>query len=252
MKFSKKIKTFFSCFFGSEQVKYESRFIVISELTKRFSLRTYNRHLSWFTDKEYLGIWSKFTEGDNDVHERRFTLYYLAKSIREVDGDTAECGVYRGSGSYLILKANEGTSKLHHAFDSFEGLSEPDSMDKVKFERTFSWSKHDLSAPEDVVTSNLKDFDNLRFYKGWIPERFDEVKDTKFSFVHIDVDLYKPTLDSMEFFYDRMSQGGIIVCDDYGQETCPGARKALDDFIQDKNENIIHLTTGQGVVIKQD
>ena len=63
--------------------------------------------------------------------------------------------------------------------------------------------------------------------------------------------LIQPTLDSIEFFYSRMNEGGIIVCDDYGQESCPGANKALNDFMLDKPENIIHLTTGQGVVIKQ-
>ena len=72
----------------------------------------------------------------------------------------------------------------------------------------------------------------------------------KFSFVHIDVDLYEPTHDSLSFFYERLVPGGIIVCDDYGSEACPGAYKACNDFIADKPEEIVHLTGGQGVIVK--
>jgi hypothetical protein len=67
-------------------------------------------------------------------------------------------------------------------------------------------------------------------HAGWIPDCFSEVVDRSFCFVHIDVDLYEPTLASLEFFGSRMVPGGIIVCDDYGFETCPGARRAGDEF----------------------
>ena len=30
------------------------------------------------------------------------------------------------------------------------------------------------------------------------------------------VALYQPTLDSIEFFYGRLSKGGVVVADDYG------------------------------------
>jgi hypothetical protein len=76
------------------------------------------------------------------------------------------------------------------------------------------------------------------------------VADITFSFVHLDVDLYQPTHDSLAFFYPRMVTGGIIVCDDYGFDSCPGAKKALDDFFRDKEE-IINVPTGQAFVIKK-
>src|SRR5207248_4885047 len=51
----------------------------------------------------------------------------------------------------------------------------------------------------------------------WIPDRFQDVDDWKFSFVHIDTDWPEPTSESLAFFYPRIEAGGIIVCDDYGQ-----------------------------------
>jgi O-methyltransferase len=40
--------------------------------------------------------------------------------------------------------------------------------------------------------------------KGWIPDVFSAAEAETFCFVHIDVDLYEPTLESMRFFYPRM------------------------------------------------
>jgi len=70
--------------------------------------------------------------------------------------------------------------------------------------------------------------------------------------VHVDVDLFEPTAARLEFFYPRLVSGGMIVCDDYGFTTCPGARKACDDFCaKTPQQTVIHLTTGQGIIMKQ-
>ena len=49
-----------------------------------------------------------------------------------------------------------------------------------------------------------------------IPTRFDEVADRSFCFVHVDVDLFEPTRESIAFFYPRMVPGGVMLFDDYG------------------------------------
>ena len=216
-----------------------------------FDFRCYNMNLSWFHDKEYLSIWNNFVETNKKIHERRFNLFSFAKSVQNIEGDIAECGVYKGAGSYLMLHANKDKGKTLHIFDSFEGLSDPEEVDAPKRDRAFSWKKNDLSVPEEQVRKNLQEFSNIKYYKGWIPDRFSEVSEKKFSLVHIDVDLYQPTLESVKFFYDRMSVGGLIICDDYGFETCPGARKAMDEFVENKPETVVHLTSGHGIIIKQ-
>ena len=95
----------------------------------------------------------------------------------------------------------------------------------------------------------LSDFAKVRFHPGWIPDRFQDVDDRKFSFVHIDVDLTEPTRESLAFFYPRMVPGGIIVCDDYGQSTSPGATQAVDRFLADKPEKMLMLPEGGGFLI---
>ncbi len=242
---------FLSFFSSSPQIKYESRHTILSAMANYWDFRVHTANLMWTYDPEYLSHWQHF-DGDSGkrIHERRFNLYYLAKSTRLLPGDTAECGVLFGAGSFMIMKATAREGRVHHIFDSFQGLSKPGNQDDVKEDRTFKWEEGDLSVNEITVKRNLTGHGNFTTYQGWIPSRFDEVSNKIFSFVHIDVDLYQPTYDSLEFFYKRMTRGGIIVCDDYGSEACPGAYKALNEFISDKPEDIIHLTGGQGVIIK--
>jgi hypothetical protein len=170
----------------------------------------------------------------------------LLRLVARVPGDTAECGVFRGATSYLICSANKQSNaggKTHHLFDSFEGLSPPGPADGTH------WAKGDLKCEMETVRNALSDFDNLEFHPGWIPERFRDVEDRKFSFVHIDVDLAEPTLASLAFFYPRMEAGGVILCDDHGISTCAGATRAIDEFLSDKSERMLSLPDGGGFLV---
>jgi O-methyltransferase len=197
----------------------------------------------FLNDAEFQAAYDRLVGPANQhSYDRKYSLDQLMKLAATVPGDTAECGCLRGASSYFICRRIAGTGKEHHVFDSFEGLSKPGEHDGTW------WTKHDFQTPEAVVAETLKDFPFAKLHKGWIPDRFPDVKDKKFSLVHVDVDLYEPTLDSFKFFYPRMSKGGLIVCDDYGYASCPGAKKAMDEFFADKKEKVLSLPTGQGVV----
>jgi hypothetical protein len=60
--------------------------------------------------------------------------------------------------------------------------------------------------------------------------------------------IFEPTSEALAFFGPRMVPGGLIVCDDYGFETCPGARRAMDEHADAAGQTIVHLPTGQGVI----
>jgi O-methyltransferase len=66
----------------------------------------------------------------------------------------------------------------------------------------------------------------------------------------VDVDVYRSILDCCEFIYPRLKTGGVMVFDDYGFPTCPGARKAVDEFFTGKPETPVILQTGQAIVIR--
>ena len=217
---------------------------------KPTGIRIYHPAYTWPHDPEYLAVWAGFPESSEQADDRHFNLYNIAKLARLVPGDTAECGAFRGAGSHLILSALEGCAKHHHIFDSFEGLSSPQSVDSHPGKEGY-WEAGDLAAEMSIVQANLAQFDHVSLHRGWIPERFPEVEDRTFALVHIDVDLYQPTHDSMAFFYERMNPGGVIIDDDYGSDWCPGARRAIDEFMSDKPEPVVHLTTGQALIVKR-
>jgi O-methyltransferase len=207
--------------------------------------------IEWWNDDEFNRFLMKFDELNGFNCYRRWTLKQLLRLTAHVDGDTAECGVFRGSSSYLILLANKNSTKtnqkVHHIFDSFEGLSDPSLVDGNH------WSRGDLSISVNEVISNLSPFTidkDFLIYQGWIPDRFDELNDREFSFVHVDVDLYQPTIDSFRFFYPRLKKGGILLCDDYGFDTCPGVKKAVEEYFENKPEQMLALPDGGGFIIK--
>jgi len=223
-------------------------FRLVSKLVDKLlpSYRLTWPELKWFQDVRLVSVLSQFEESEGFNAHRRYALQQLIRLTDEVDGDTAECGVYKGCGSYIVLQSNINSARqrIHHIFDSFDGLSEPNDLDGKH------WQTNDLSIIEDEVRNNLIEFSNAKFYKGWIPKRFSEIEHKKFSFVHVDVDLYQPTLDSIIFFYDRLSVGGIFVCDDYGFLTCPGATRAIQEYLSSKPEKMIGLSGGGGFFIK--
>lgn len=238
-------------FSSNPQTKYEARFAVANMVANRLGFYTYNMNLLWPDDPEAKAAAAAWGQGLH-LKDRKYVLFSMAQACAHLDGETVECGVFDGAGSFLICLATEGTLKAHHAFDSFEGLSTPLDEDLPNKDEVYRWEPHDLSFPVDRVKQNLRRFPFVVYHVGWIPERFEEVEDRTFSFVHVDVDLYQPSLDSIAFFYDRLVRGGILLCDDYGSTACPGAKKAFDEFISEKSERrVISLPTGQGFIVKR-
>jgi hypothetical protein len=67
--------------------------------------------------------------------------------------------------------------------------------------------------------------------------------------VHVDVDLYEPTKESIGYFWPKIVSGGVLICDDYGSHKTEGSRKAVNDAFE--NHNIFELPTGQAIIWKK-
>ncbi len=162
-----------------------------------------------------------------------YHIYMAVKRTQKVPGDIAEVGVYMG-GSAKIICSVKGERHLH-LFDTFEGLPQVDEIDMV-----WPFYEGKFAASYDKVRDYLKHQTNVSFYKGVFPDTSGPVQDKTFSMVNLDVDCYESTKQCLEFFYSRMSPGGIILSHDY--TTTPGVRN--------KAEPVLETAGSQCLVVK--
>jgi O-methyltransferase len=171
-------------------------------------------------------------------------LYTLANKALETPGHFYECGVYKG-GSALLLANIIDRKRILKLFDTFTGMPEVNP----EFDQHVQGDFKDTSL-ESVMPLFTGYGTDVCFYKGLIPHTFPITKET-IAFAHVDVDIYQSVLDCCEYITPRLSEGGIIVFDDYGFSTCPGAKKAVDEYYEDREEWLYILNTKQAVISKQ-
>lgn len=180
----------------------------------------------------------KLLLSDHEAHQ----LVRLVRSTAKVPGDLAEVGTYRGVSAKLIAEARGTTPKTLHLFDTFEGLPELQDIDRsVFYEGQYQADLHD-------VADYLGAYPHIALYAGVFPKTAGPIEQKKFSFVHLDVDLYESTKEALEFFYPRMTQGGVIVSHDY--IVTPGATKAVQEFMADKPEPVVEISWRQCAIVK--
>lgn len=197
-------------------------------------------------DKEFNYYYKLARERTLIDKKRLYFIYQSIVSTSKLDGDIAELGVYKGGSAKLISQHAFKLSpqKKIYLLDTFEGLPAPTEGIDTHKEKDF------VDTDIKSVKEFLKDSNNVLLLKGLFSNTLPNLKDKKFSFVHIDADLYKSVMECLEFFYHRVVKGGIIISDDYGFLSCPGAKKAVDEFFKDKIETPIYLLTGQCLIQK--
>ncbi|MEZ5792029.1 MAG: TylF/MycF/NovP-related O-methyltransferase [Nitratireductor sp.] len=205
----------------------------------------------WRDQPYFTSAYEKYGKNIKGIPEMAcFFLQSSIHSLESLEGDVAECGTRFGKSALYMLEACSREREFF-LFDSFEGLSDPVAGKDILASSIENDGKtRILQVGIDVVTRQFSKHPNVHLMKGWIPNRFDEVADRNFCLVHVDVDLYQPTLDSFKFFYDRTVSGGMMICDDYGSVHYPGARLAMDEFFADKQEKPIELPSGQSFIVK--
>jgi hypothetical protein len=175
----------------------------------------------------------------NRVH-RVYRLSRLVEESLALEGETAECGCFRGLSSYMICATErqhrpDYDGRSHHVFDSFEGLSPPqaedlsDGTDPAAARVDAMRKAGAFRASLGEVQANLAGFPGIAYRPGWLPDSLRGIVERRYRFVHLDLDLYAPTAGALEYFWPRLLSGGYVACDDYGW---PGGRRAIDEFAE--------------------
>ena len=198
----------------------------------------------WNENEQFNNIWAQL-DGITIVDKVRcFMIFQLAHQVSRITGDIVEVGVYKGGTAKLLGRIFESSGKTIHLFDTFSGMPSTDPNKDLVKEGDFG----DTSF--EGVKQYLSDVKNILLYKGLFPNTAKSIESKIFCLVHVDVDIYRSVMDCCDFFYKRLARGGIIIFDDYGYITCPGAKKAIDEFFSGKPEYPCYLPTGQCFAIK--
>ena len=209
----------------------------------------------WKADGNFLKKFQSVTRHSLLAAPRCWILFCAIKQALSISGELWECGVYRGGTAFLLkslrddfLKSRVLTAKSEHTktvrlFDSFKGMPQTDDLKDVH--KAGDFADTSLESVRALVGT-----DAVEYHQGFIPETFEGLQVDQISFAHIDLDLHDAIMESCRFIYPRLAKGGVIVFDDYGFPSCPGARIAVDDFFLDKPEFPMVLPTGQAIVHK--
>jgi O-methyltransferase len=163
-------------------------------------------------------------------------LFQAVRASEKIGGDMAEAGVYRGGTAALMLTASR---KRLHLFDTFEGLPHAEG----KFE------KGEWHGSQADVLRNLKEWgDRIVLHPGLFPGSALGMESQRFSFVHLDLDLFESTRAALDWFWPRLEPGGILLSHDY--PLSDGVVGAFHEFFDRRSEPFFPLTGNQCVAIK--
>lgn len=163
-------------------------------------------------------------------HVRMDVIKREAKRVRgyTVPGGVVEVGVYYGGSLNHISSIFDDRPVF--GIDTFNGM--PETIEGLDEHRQGDFS--DIADYEVIKRWFRENRPNVALIKGLFPDCVGELPYERYCFVHVDVDIYRSTLDCLEFFFPRLSAGGVLICDDYGFPQCRGAKQAVDEYLADK------------------
>lgn len=149
-----------------------------------------------------------------------------------IPGDVVEFGCYVGTTSVYLAKALQKSKKQLYLYDSFAGLPEKRLQDISPAGEQFRAGE--LHATKKELIRNLKQANvpMPSITKGWFSDVTPEQVPATISFAFLDGDYYDSVRDPLSLIWPRLSEGAIVVVDDYANEALPGAAKAVDEWLK--------------------
>ncbi|MEC8372239.1 MAG: TylF/MycF/NovP-related O-methyltransferase [Pseudomonadota bacterium] len=171
--------------------------------------------------------------------------YDLFRQSLCVPGDIVECGVFKGVGAMywakLLAIYAPGSRKRVIGFDTFSEFA--NSMLDYEREAAEGFTSEASFVgidPSGIISkASAAGLDGrLELIVGDVAETAlkyaQDNKGFRVSLLHLDLDTYLGTKAILEALYDRVTPGGIIVCDEYGSPEW-GESDAIDEFLKDRN-----------------
>jgi hypothetical protein len=197
-------------------------------------------------------IWDAYNDlilgPDLDRIRKMLVRYDLFRRSLDVPGDIVECGVFKGVGLMYWLKLlqiySPASSKRVIGFDTFapfggamrayEAREARDLLQEAKFTGT---------TPDQIAgyAAALRLDDRIELVAGDVAATAQQYVSAnagfRISLLHLDFDTYGATKAALEALYDRITPGGLVVCDEYACRGW-GESDAVDEFLRGRGVRI--------------
>jgi O-methyltransferase len=195
------------------------------------------------------------------VRRRTYTsyekLFGLISAVRYVvrhgiPGDIVECGVWRGGSMQAAARTllEIGAADRHlYLFDTYEGMPAPTEEDRrwdgrraatmlaESDPKTAVWAVATLEDVQAGMEEVGYPAELVHYVKGRVEETVPREAPEQISILRLDTDWYQSTRHELQHLYPRLSPGGVLILDDYGW--WEGARKAVDEFLDETGERLL-------------
>jgi hypothetical protein len=182
---------------------------------------------------------------------------WAAQTALHAAGDFVECGVNAGFISSAIMSRLEWNTagRRFYLIDTFRGPPLSQYTQEEFRQGRVSVALRALEAGAyvtdvDRIRANFSEWPDAVLVQGAVPAVLESIEFGPVAFVHIDMNCALPELKAFEFFWDRLSPGGVVLFDDYTYYGHGCHRDALERSAEERGAAILSLPTGQGMAIR--
>jgi hypothetical protein len=182
---------------------------------------------------------------------------WAAKASLRVRGDFVECGVNAGFISSAVmhgLRWNE-INRRFFLVDTWNGppINQYDAAEIARGRRRLA--ENAMAAGAYVtdlgrVRRNFAEWPGAAIVQGVVPDILPEIPTNQVAFLHLDMNCAFPERAALEFFWERLSPGAMVLMDDYAYRGYEQQAKAIDAVANAIGADILSMPTGQGIIVK--
>lgn len=247
--FFSKIRSFVGKFFS----EYQQMKIIILLSAIFWSLRKYFLGIVLKYDKKFIANWNfikKYQSSQDKI--RNFDLYQLLKIHNRIfknkKTNIIEFGVSRGTSLRTIAKFCKNNTNifgvdqfgedsnnilinkkydLHYTYTPFKANDRFRNFNYINLKKSLNKAFNKKNKYIYLIKFNIKKKEDLN--------KIELLKKKKFSFIHLDLDLFHPTLEVIKYLKNKIEKKGIMIIDDYNNINQTGVWEAVNSSKLDKS-----------------
>lgn len=223
-------------------------------------LRLFGKSTNFLRDERFIRAhakgWAAGGRKRAHIDDIRWVMHvalWAASQAARLQGDFVECGVDTGMLSVAICEWLDFNCQDRDfwLFDTFNGIPES-QMSETERAGIASW--HNRVSYEEcfaAAKANFASWPRCRLVRGEVPDSLEAFPEgRRVAYLSIDMNIMLPEIAALDFFWDRLVPGGIVLLDDYGWASHVDQRAAFDAFARAHGTGVLNLPTGQGLLVR--